>query len=107
MEFFLNPAEAAVTKCFITSAPGQETSVTVEWSQLEPGIQSSRKKRGRGIHVIQENSKENVIMCRGRPSSSYEQNTDIDPRDSPGFINIIQHHHNYTTSTFYIQFKNY
>ena len=34
---------------------GQEATVTVD---SEPGM------GGRGIHVIQENSKENVIMCQ-------------------------------------------
>ena len=55
-----------VTKCFITSR-GQEAPVT---AGSGPGA------GGRGIHVIQENSKENVIMCQLQPADDRdEQNT--------------------------------
>ena len=55
-----------VTKCFITSR-GPEAPVT---AGSGPGA------GGRGIHVIQENSKENVIMCQLQPADDRdEQNT--------------------------------
>ena len=85
-QFFLHTA-GAVTKCFITSAPGQETPVTVESvGAWHPLIQKEERKgdscnpgklQGKCHHV--QRQAVSFLWAEHRHWS----------RDSPGFINII------------------
>ena len=84
-------AAVSVISDFYPDGWGCEWQNASLWAGGQEATVTAGSGPGRGIHVIQENSKENVIMCQLQPTDTDrdEQNTILQPSPSNIYNTIV------------------